>query len=361
MEGIFASHAVHVDGSQGEGGGQILRTSLALSCVLGKPVEVINIRKTRKKPGLQPQHLTAVKAAAMICRAHVEGAELSSTSLLFSPGDVVSGDYSFDVSEKQGSAGSVSLVLQTIFLPLCFAASPSTVMVIGGTHVPWSPSFHYLKQVFAPALSRIDVTIDLEIEQWGWYPLGGGRVIARVIPKNGLASLMIPGRGKFVQASGISAVSNLPRNIAVRQRDAALKALARRGFDAEIEIISAPSRGKGTSVFLLVRSENITAGFDALGAIGKRAEEVADEACGALFEYMDADAALDPHLADQIIPYLAFGREKSEFTTSRITKHLLTNIWVVKKFIDADIGVEGREGGAGRVWCIPQRAAQHRH
>lgn len=342
-----------IDGSYGEGGGQILRTSLALSCVLGRAIEVDNIRKARRKPGLQPQHLTAVKAAAAICNASVEGAGLSSTSLLFSPGRVTGGGYSFDVAEKKGSAGSASLVLQTIVLPLCFAERPSTVTISGGTHTPWSPSFHYLRQVFLAALSRAGASVDLSLEKWGWYPIGGGRVSARIDPIRDLSLNSIIGRGKLKGVSGISAVSNLPHDIAVRQRSRALNALWKRGMDAAIEIVSAPSPGKGTFVFLLAEFDNITAGFDALGAPGKRAEDVADEACCALFEYLDTAGALDPHLADQIVPYCALSKSASEFTTSRVTRHLLTNIWVVQRFTAAGISVEGKEGEQGRISVRP--------
>jgi RNA 3'-terminal phosphate cyclase (ATP) len=161
------------------------------------------------------------------------------------------------------------------------------------------------------------------------------------------------GRGKLKGVSGISAVSNLPEDIAVRQRSRALNALRQRGVDAAIEIVSAPSPGKGTFVFLLAEFDTITAGFDALGAPGKRAEAVADEACHALFEYLDATGALDPHLADQIIPYCALSESASEFTTSRVTRHLLTNIWVVQQFTAADISVDGKEGEEGRIRVRP--------
>ena len=342
-----------IDGSYGEGGGQILRTSLALSCALGKTIEIDNIRKARRKPGLQPQHLTAVKAAAAICKARVEGAGLSSTSLRFSPGRIIGGDYSFDVAEKKGSAGSTSLILQTIMLPLCFAERPSTVAVSGGTHVPWSPSFHYCQQVFSTALSRAGASVDLSLEKWGWYPIGGGRIFARINPIRALSLNAIIGRGKLKGVSGISAVSNLPQDIAIRQRSRALNALRQRGVDAAIEIVSAPSPGKGTFVFLLAEFDTITAGFDALGAPGKRAEVVADEACRALFEYLDTTGALDPHLADQIIPYCALSESASEFTTSRVTRHLLTNIWVVQQFTAVDIFVEGKVGEPGRIRVLP--------
>jgi RNA 3'-terminal phosphate cyclase (ATP) len=345
----FEKSFIRIDGSYGEGGGQILRTSLSLSCALGRPIEVINIRRARRKPGLQPQHLTAVKAAAMISKAHVQGAKISSTALQFSPGVVAGGDYFFDISEEKGSAGSTSLVLQTILLPLCSNGHPSTITVIGGTHVPWSPSFHYLKNVFLPMLSFIGVSLDLKIEKWGWYPIGGGKIIARITPKKEFKPVVIYDRGKPVRVTGISAISNLPRDIGVRQRDWALTLLSRRGIVAEIDIVSAPSPGTGTLIFILAEFENISAGFDALGAIGKPAEKVADEACRALFEYQDTSGALDPHLADQIIPYVAFGKGISKFTTSRVTQHLLTNIWVVKQFLDIDIQVEGKEGEVGKI------------
>ncbi|MEK6699936.1 MAG: RNA 3'-terminal phosphate cyclase [Nitrospirota bacterium] len=350
MTQASVKNIITIDGSYGEGGGQILRTSLALSCVLGKPVRITNIRRDRKKPGLQPQHLTAVKAAAAVSRAEVTGAELSSTMLTFTPTGLPGGDYFFDVAEKRGSAGSASLVLQTVLLPLCFAGRPSTVTVMGGTHVPWSPAFHYLKLVFLPMLSRLGMTIDLDIERWGWYPLGGGTVTARVSPHKEFLPLEAVDRGKLLSVTGISAVSNLPLDIAVRQRDQALTRLAQRGIDANIEIISAPSPGKGTFLFLLARSGNSAAGFDGLGAIGKRAEEVADEACRDFFSYLDTGGALDPRLADQIVPYLALARGPSSFTTSSVTRHLLTNIWVVRQFMDREIQAEGTEGGPGRVF-----------
>jgi RNA 3'-phosphate cyclase len=290
-----------------------------------------------------------VKAAATISRAGVQGAELSSTALRFSPLEVSGGEYFFDVSEKKGSAGSTSLVLQTILLPLALAEHSSQITVLGGTHVPWSPPFHYLTQVFLPLLSRIGVTAKLDIEKWGWYPQGGGRVSATVQPAKAFSPLKVIERGKLVRATGISAVSNLPEDIARRQRDQTVKRLSQKGIDAGFELLSAPSPGKGTFLFLFVEFENIIAGFGSLGAIGKRAEEVANEACDEFLAYLEGDGALDPHLADQIVPYLALAGGASSFTTTRISKHLLTNIWVVKQFVDTDVRVEGEEGKPGRI------------
>jgi len=341
-----------IDGSYGEGGGQILRTSLALSCILGRPFEIINIRRARKKPGLQPQHLMAVKAAAAISNASCNGATLSSTAIQFRPTAVNGGDYSFDVSEKTGSAGSTSLIFQTILLPLLFAQRSSRISVTGGTHVPWSPTFHYLQFVFLPILSQLGVNIDLELGKWGWYPVGKGTIRTRVNPVEEIKPISMVERGVLARVNGISAISNLPRDIGVRQRNKTINALEQRGISSDIEIMSAQSSGKGTLVFLRAEFGNVIAGFDALGAIGKRAEEVADEACQGLFDYLDTAGALDPHLADQIIPYLALARGTSEFTTSRITLHLLTNVWVIQRFMDVDIQVEGKEGEEGKVMVI---------
>jgi RNA 3'-terminal phosphate cyclase (ATP) len=344
---------VRIDGSFGEGGGQVLRTSLALSCVLGTPMEITNIRKARRNPGLRPQHRTAVLAAASITGADVQGAELSSTALQFRPNRTSGGSYRFDVAEKQGSPGSVSLVLQTILLPLCFAEQPSVVMVNGGTHVPWSPPFHYLSSIVGPLLDRFGARIELSIASWGWYPIGGGQVSARITPNRALRPLTMIDRGGLVRVTGISAVSNLPGHIATRQRDQARAVLGSQGIDASIEIQSATSPGKGSFLFLAAEFEHISAGFGSLGAIGKRAEEVADEACDGLLSHLRSKGALDPHLADQIVPWLAFCQGTSEFTTSHVTRHLLTNLWVVRQFMDLDVQVEGSEGEEGRIVIRP--------
>ncbi len=344
---------VRIDGSYGEGGGQILRTSLALSCTLGRPVEITNIRKSRKRPGLQPQHLTAVMAAATIAHADVRGAELSSTELQFRPGKTRGGAFHFDVAETRGSAGSTSLVLQTVLLPLSFAEQPSTVVVHGGTHVPWSPPFHYLSLVVAPLLARLGVDIGFVIERWGWYPIGGGEVSAHIANCRELRPLTVSDRGALLRVSGISAVSNLPGHIAAGQRERARMVLGKEGIDATIETLSGSSPGKGSFLFLVAEFENVRAGFSSLGALGKRAEEVAEEACRELLAHVRSKGALDPHLADQVVPWLAFCGGQSEFSTSRVTKHLLTNIWVVQQFRDIDVRVEGSEDEEGRVVIRP--------
>lgn len=344
-----------IDGSHGEGGGQILRTSLSLSSILKRSIQIENIRRGRKTPGLLPQHLTSVRAAGQVSEAILQGDRLGSTELLFQPGSLKSGRFSFNVAEERGSAGSVSLVLQTLFPPLSFSGVPSELEITGGTHVQWSPPFHFLSEVFLPALGRLGCHAEIQLERWGWYPQGGGRVKARIFPCQTISSLQVIEKGHLLRLSGISAVGNLPVGIAERQKTAAEKILKYLPIDCptSIDIVQASGVGKGTVFFLAAEYENITAGFSSLGQRGKRAEDVAAEACRLFKEYFFSRGALDPYLSDQIILYLALSREESVFTTSKITHHLLTNIWCVKKFLPLEIRVTGEVGLAGEVVIKP--------
>ncbi len=277
------SDLVRIDGSEGEGGGQVLRTALALSMVTGRPFEMANVRARRDKPGLRPQHLACVKAAARVCSATVEGAVLGSRALQFAPGPVRSGTYDFEIK----TAGSTSLVLHTLYLPLALAPSRSVVTITGGTHVPFSPSFHYLLHQWAPLMRRIGIDVELTLSRAGYYPEGGGEVRAKILPSPSLRPLTLDPRGKLERLEGVSAVGNLPRSIADRQRNQALARLDEAGLAAGIEVREVPSAGKGTFLLLLSTYEGGgRACHDALGALGKRAEKVADEACDALLGFL---------------------------------------------------------------------------
>jgi RNA 3'-terminal phosphate cyclase (ATP) len=341
---------IKIDGSYGEGGGQILRTALSLACVLKKDIQIYDIRKGRRVPGLQPQHLTCVNAYKEITNAEVEGNKLQSIFLRFSPKTIKGGDFLFDVAKIKGSAGSVSLVLQSILLPLLLADKSTQIEIKGGTHVSWSPAFTYVQQVFFPAIRKMGCEVKGEINKWGWYPRGGGEVTFAINPAEKLLPLNLLERGKLLKLSGISAVSNLPISIAKRQRDQAYKILREKRFSPDIELVEAPSMGKGTFFFILAEFENSLAGFSSLGEIKKRAERVAEEACQEFLEFMETDAALEKYLADQLIPYLSLTGEKSTFTVSSVTQHLLTNIWVVKNFLPVRIEVEGKEGEKGKIF-----------
>ena len=335
------SKPIQIDGRQGEGGGQILRTSLALASLLRKPVQIHHIRAGRKRPGLRPQHLMAVKAMASITGGKMKGAEPGSMHLFFEPGQIRAGSYSFDV----GTAGSTSLVLQTMIPALLFGKGVSSVLITGGTHVPWSPCFHYLSQVFAPALACIGNVLALEIEHWGWYPKGGGKIKAGISPVSLLRSTERAQRGELKEIRVLSAVSNLSMSIAERQRDQVIRRFHGHGLKTpRVEMLSAPSQGTGTLVFLMCRFEGGTAGFTSLGKKGKRAEEVADDACSDLLQFLASDAAMDEHLADQLILYMALAKGRSSIVTERITTHLRTNMWVVEQFLPVTFQADETKG-----------------
>ena len=336
---------LRVDGAQGEGGGQVLRTALALSAIRGMPVEVHSIRARRKNPGLQAQHLTVVSALARICGAEVDGAALGSRELRFVPGPIQGGEYHFDV----GTAGSTALVLQAILLPLALAPGPSRVVLTGGTHVPWSPSVHYVREVWFPVLGEMGVSADLELLRWGFYPKGGGRVRVAIEGGARLHPSTLVSRQGAVRLRGLSVVANLPRGIAERQRDQALRRLEGEGRQADITLVEAEAAGAGSFLILVADAGGVPAGFSAVGERGKPAERVADEAVDPLFGFLKGDAACDPHLADQLILPMALAGGTSRLTTSRVTPHLLTTVQLVRQALGCPVEVGGEEGSPGHV------------
>jgi RNA 3'-terminal phosphate cyclase (ATP) len=338
---------IEIDGSHGEGGGQILRTALALSAILRKPFTISHIRSERKNPGLQAQHLEAVKALAQITEAQTEGVKFGSQKITFIPQKILSGEYQFEVE----TAGSITLLLQAIFLPLCLSKGVSSLTMIGGTHVPWSPSFHFFSEVFLPTLKRIGVSAEAAIEKWGFFPKGGGRIRLDINPVREFKPIALIDRGSLRKIHGISAISNLPRHVAVRQKEQALKRIQRElQINGEVTILDdVPSNGTGSFLFLLAEFESGLAGFSSLGFRGKPAEKVADEAVDSLKDYLESDACIDPYLADQLASFMALAKGNSSFTTARITEHLLTNLWVIQHFLDVKISREGESGARGRV------------
>ncbi len=338
-----------IDGSFGEGGGQIVRTAVALSCVTGRPIRMVRVRAKRRNPGLGNQHLTAIRAARQICGAEVEGLQVGATEFTFRPGPVRHGNYSFDV----GTAGSTSLVLQTVVWPLLAVPGTSTVTVVGGTHNPLAPCFEFLELVWARYLARLGLAVRLSLLRHGFYPSGGGRVKAAITGSDGfhsVRSLWLEARGENPSVELWSYVARLPESIAERQARRAEKRLAARGIElAEVHLGRVQASCPGTYVFIWYRDSITYAGFQALGERGKRAERVADEAVDEFFEYLDSDAATDPHTGDQLVLPLALAPGSSSYTTSRITQHLITHTHLLQLFLGRNIQIEGELGHPGRV------------
>jgi len=342
---------IEIDGSMGEGGGQVLRTSLTLSLVTGKPFHLSNIRSRRAKPGLQPQHLASVKAAAGVGQAEVTGDTQGSAELIFHPQKIRSGSYHFDI----GTAGATSLVLQTILLPLSLADKTSTVSLTGGTHVPWSPCFHYLDLHWGPYLQAAGMNFKLSLEKAGFYPQGGGVVRASVRPAGQIQSLQLIERGALLRIVGISAFANLDEDIATRQKHQALRRLEPLCRDTKIKNIPLPSPGKGTFILLLAEFEHAHACYVALGEKGKPAERVADEACDGLQAMLNSCAGIDEYLADQLLLPLALAQGISELATPRLTRHLLTNAEVIRKFLPVEITIRGELDEQGWIRISPNQ------
>lgn len=342
---------IEIDGAKGEGGGQILRSALTLALMTDRHFRIQNIRARRSKPGLRPQHLASVNAAASVGQAQVEGARLGSREIEFQPSSIHPGSYHFEIP----TAGSTSLVLQTVFLPLSAADSPSEIEIIGGTHVPWSPCFHYLEANWLQAMRLQGFRADLALEIAGFYPQGGGRIRALIQPlKKRIAPLRRLQRGNLQRIRGLSTVSNLPESIAQRQQNRAVKKLADLDCPVEIEVQTLPSPGKGSLLLLHAEFEAGQACYFGLGARGKPAERVADEAVDALHTFLRGRGVVDEYLADQLLLPLAFAEGDSEFRISKITQHLLTNAEVIRAFGAAEIDIRGELDQHGAVEIRPR-------
>jgi RNA 3'-terminal phosphate cyclase (ATP) len=338
-----------IDGSVGEGGGQILRTCLSLSLITGQPFRIKNIRKNRKRPGLRAQHLSSIELAAKIGDADVKGAKLNSPEITFTPRAIRAGDYRCTI----GTAGSTSLVLQSVFLPLGLVDKSSSISITGGTHVPWSPTFDYLHQNWTPFLNNIGFQISVNLVRAGFYPQGGGQIQATIRPLRELSGIKITQRGNLKQIRGISAVSNLDRRIAERQRAQVLRRIGDKFLLNDIRIQDLPSKFKGTSLSLICEFENSHCCYCALGALGKPAERVADEVIDKIEYFMTTDAVVDEYMADQLLLPLSIAKSDSQYITPVITRHLITNADIISRFLPAQITIDGEIGDQGTIFVVP--------
>jgi RNA 3'-terminal phosphate cyclase (ATP) len=315
---------VQIDGAMGEGGGQIVRSSLALSMLTGRPVTIHNVRARRDRPGLQQQHLTAVLAAKEVCGAKIEGASIGSRHLEFQPGPIQPGEYTFRI----GTAGSATLVIQTVLPALLVADKPSRLVLEGGTHNPWSPPFDFLQKVYLPLIHRMGPTVTATLERHGFYPAGGGRVVIEIIPAPQLGGFDLLDRGAIMAQSIRSLVANLPLTIAEREVTTALSLL---NWGPQVQ------------------SEHVTELFVSFGRKGVRAERVAEEVASETLAYLAAEVPIGVHLADQLVLPLAISawqtggnnrQRGGAFRTMPLTGHTITHIEIIERFLDVTIALD---------------------
>ncbi len=335
---------ISIDGSQGEGGGQIVRSSLALALVTGQSVTINRVRAQRRKPGLMRQHLTAVQAAVQISAAHVQGAELGSQQLVFRPGPVQAGDYSFRI----GTAGSTTLVLQTVLPALMSAQDGSTIQLEGGTHNPLAPTYDFLAAAYLPLLARLGPQVAVGLHQPGFFPAGLGRISATIEPAAQLGRLELLERGELRDQRVCALVARLPRHIGERECQTIARAT---GWDAGcFEVQQIPDApGPGNAVTIELQFEHVTEVFTGFGERGVPAEAVAQRTLDRMQHYLAARVPVGEHLADQLLLPLGIGAHQGTgggvFRTLPLSSHALTHIRVLKRFLAVRIEVEEADGG----------------
>ncbi len=350
MANVLNHKMLHIDGSYGEGGGQILRTSLSLAAITGQPIRIDRIRAKRAKPGLAIQHLTGVRAVATLCQAKVTGDHVGSTTLEFTPTQPVqAGQYTFDVAQTagSGSAGAVTLILQTVLLPLALTSGESVITLRGGTFVPWSPPAPYIEQVYLPFLQHMGVQATLQIGAWGWYPRGGGELMLRVKGNGGgvgtLQPIQLLERGDLHQVKGMAIATELPSHIPQRMASRAANLLMQAQIKTQVQPRRERGAGAGAGIFLMAEYAHSRTGFGAVGKLGLPAEEVAAIATQALLEFHANHAPVDVHLADQLLLPTALAATPSQYRVVELSTHLTTNAWVIEQFGLANIAIDQDE------------------
>jgi len=341
-----------IDGSQKSGSGTILRLSVALAATTGQPLHICNIRQSRSQPGLKPQHLEAVLVAARLCDAEVEGATLGSRELWFTPHEVKGGN----VEAEIGTAGNIPMLLMAV-LPICVFAKEDVRLHVakGGTDTKNAPTINYLRMVLLSALRRMGLDASVTVHKYGYYPKGMGEVTLTVKPCRKLEPIRLERFGNLKSVRGVSVCTYLAdRKVAERQASAAKEVLEINGYPADIQVINDTSNPlqKGSSIALWAETDKgAVIGADAIGELGKPSEAVGREAAEKLCAEVSAKPTVDVHLADMLVPYLAFAGGSSVFLTRQITEHLETNIWLVEKMMGTRFSVAKQNG----LWMVEKR------
>jgi len=320
---------IEIDGSHGEGGGQLLRTSLALSIITGKSVYINNIRAGRPTPGLKPQHYSFISLLKTIANADVNGLRLGATEITFNPGMVKEGNYQFDV----GTAGSIVLLYQAAILSCLKNEQPITLRVKGGTDVKWAPSWDYFTNVFLQALQAMGITISYELHRRGYYPKGGGLATIMIQPVKSISALTWDNPLETTDVYGIIHSGNLPNHIGKRMKNACLQLLIPHNLKGHLTIEQKSSPSPGTGITLFTRTQSGCIGSVGLGQRGVPAELIAKQTTEKFISYMQSESTVDSFLFDQILPFLTLGKNDSTLRVEKLSNHAKTHMWLLEQFI----------------------------
>ena len=323
---------LEIDGSYGEGGGQILRNAVALSTVLKKPVKITKIRANRPNPGIKAQHYVAIKGIAELCDAEVSDLEIGSSKIEFIPGEIKGGRYKFDI----GTAGSITLAFQACILACANLNEPVTISLTGGTDVKWSPSWDYFEHVFIPILKKMGMLVFPKLILRGYYPKGGGEAIITIKPSDKIKPLKLKEENEFTNVSGKINISNLPDHIITRMRHATIKAFLKNNIMTSIDVDQTTSLSSGVGITLWTQTKDAILGNTMLGEKGVSAEEIGKNAANNLIKEIQSEVNLDTYAFDQIIPYMVLGKKHGESSCKirELSSHSSTNMWLLQQFFD---------------------------
>ena len=329
---------LEIDGSYGEGGGQVIRNSAALSCITNNPIKITNIRANRDQPGLKPQHYVALKSLEEIFSAKTSGIEIGSTEVTFKPGKIKPGKYKFEV----GTAGSITLVFQALILAYLKSNTKTNIRLTGGTDVKWSPTWDYFQHVFIPIIKKTGIKVDTQLIKRGYYPRGGGEAVITIDPISEIKPLQLDIEPEFSLVKGIVHIAELSNNISKRIKNATIKTLIRNDLQSDIKIEQNSSLSPGTGITLWAESNDTILGSTILGERGISSEEIGKNAATNLLSEIKSNSTLDIHAFDQLLPYMAIAQGASSCIVKKMSSHAQTNMWLIKRLLDTKF--EAKQG-----------------
>ena len=330
---------LEIDGSYGEGGGQILRNAVALSTIVNIPVKITNIRSNRPTPGIKAQHYVAIKSIKEICNAETKDLEIGSCNLTFNPGQLKGGDYNFEI----GTAGSITLVFQALILACLKTDSEINIRLTGGTDVKWSPTWDYFKNVFIPIIKKIGISVDVNLIKRGYYPRGGGVATIKIKKALEIKPLKYDIEPEFSIIKGIVSIGQLSNNISRRIKHSAIKTLLKNDLQSDIQIEENPTLSPGTGISIWTESDDVILGSSVLGERGVSSEEIGKNAANNLLCEINSNSTLDIYAFDQILPYMALAKGVSTCIVKKITNHAQTNMWLIKQFLNTHFEAKQEE------------------